>query len=351
MDINFNLLKSICEEAGTSGFEKRIRDFVIAEVSPLVDEVQVDHMGNVFAIKKGKSSKRVMLAAHMDEIGFIVSHIDHKTGIIYFNPLGGFDPKTLTSMRVLIQGKEDVLGVMGGKPIHLMTPKERGENNSLDKYYIDTGLPVEKVKELIPIGSPITRIGNLEKLGETVVGKSLDNRVSVFILIEALRELVNTELPYDTYAVFTVQEEIGCRGALVATHTINPDFGICLDTTIAFDTPEAKPQEQISRLGAGTAIKIMDSGTVCDYRMVEFMKQTAESNDIEYQTELLTRGGTDTLGMQRMSDNMGAICGAISIPTRNIHQTVEICHPKDIRLSIDLTKACLENLDKFDWSH
>ncbi|MCL4118612.1 UNVERIFIED_CONTAM: hypothetical protein GTU68_013541 [Idotea baltica] len=351
MNINFDLLKKISEEAGTSGFEKRIRDLVIAEVTPLVDKVTVDHIGNVIALKKGKSPKKVMLAAHMDEIGFIVSHIDEKTGIVYFNPLGGFDPKTLTSMRVLIQGKEDVFGVMGGKPIHLMTAKERGEKLALDKYYIDTGLPAEKVKELIPIGSPVTRIGDLEKLGDHVVGKSLDNRVSVFILIEAMRELANQDLPYDTYAVFTVQEEIGCRGAWVATHTISPDFGICLDTTIAFDTPEAKPQERISELGKGTAIKVMDSGTVCDYRMVDYMKKTADKNNITYQMELLTRGGTDTLSQQRMADDGGAICGAISIPTRNIHQTVEICNPDDIRLTIDLTKACIIGLDNYDWSH
>lgn len=349
--INFDLLKQICEETGTSGFEKRIRDFVVAEVTPLVDEVKIDHIGNVMAIKKGKSSKRVMLAAHMDEIGFIVSYIDPKSGIIYFNPLGGFDPKTLTSMRVLVHGKEDVMGVMGGKPIHLMTPAERGKTLTLGQYYIDTGLPVEKVLELVSVGNPITRLGPLEKMGDCVMGKSLDNRVSVFILIEALRELKHEDLPYDTYAVFTVQEEIGCRGALVATHTISPDFGICLDTTIAFDTPEAKPEERITSLGGGTAIKVMDSGTVCDYRMVEFMKQTADENKIPYQIELLTRGGTDTLGIQRMADNMGAICGAISIPTRNIHQTIEMCHSEDIRLSIDLTKACLQNLDKYDWSH
>ncbi len=351
MDINFNLLKRICEEPGTSGFEKRIRDLVIEEVEALVDELSIDHIGNVIAVKKGKSEKRLMLAAHMDEIGFIVKHIDEKTGIVYFNPLGGFDPKTLTSMRVKVHGKEDILGVMGGKPIHLMSPKERGEKLDLGKYYIDTGLPAEKVKELVPIGSPVTRIGDLEMLGETVMGKSLDNRVSVFILIEVLRELANTDVPYDTYAVFTVQEEIGCRGALVATHTISPDFGICLDTTIAFDTPEAKAEEKITELGKGTAIKVMDSSVVCDYRMVAFMKERAEAEGITYQTELLTRGGTDTMGIQRMADNMGAICGAISIPTRNIHQTIEMCHPADIRKTIDLTKACITGLADYDWSH
>lgn len=348
--MNFDLLKQICEEPGTSGFEKRIRDLVIKEVTPLVDKVEVDHIGNVTAIKNGSESKKVMLAAHMDEIGFIVSHIDDK-GFIKFKPLGGFDPKTLTSMRVWVHGKQDIKGVMGGKPIHLMSAEERGKKLKLNDYFIDTGLPADKVKELINIGDPITRRGDLEEFGDTVVGKSLDNRVSVFILIEVLRALKDTDVPYDIYAVFTTQEEVGCRGAKVAALNINPDFGINLDTTIAFDTPEAKPEEMITALGKGTAIKIMDSSVISDYRMVSFMKQMAAKHNIDWQAELMIGGGTDSSQLQQMAMDGGAIVGGVSIPTRNIHQTIEMCNKADIQKSIDLTKVCLQELNTYDWKH
>lgn len=334
---------------GAPGYETAIREFVRAEIEPFADEIQVDQMGNLTAIRRGRSGKRVMTAAHMDEISFIVNHIG-KNGFLRFYPLGGFDPKTLTSMRVWVHGKETLPGVMGSKPIHIMTQEERGKKLKLDDYYIDLGLPAETVRELVPIGSVVTRQGDLVKMGDCVVGKSLDNRVSVFVQTEALRELAGKDLPHDVYAVFTTQEEVGLRGAKVATLNINPDFGICLDTTIAFDTPDAKPREKVTALGAGTGIKIMDASTICDRRMIAFMKQQAEKHDIKWQPELLKAGGTDTSALQLMAHDGGAICGAVSIPTRNIHQTVEMCHHADIRASIDLFKNCLLELDAFDWA-
>jgi len=178
--------------------------------------------------------------------------------------------------------------------------------------------------------------------------KSIDNRVAVFILIETLKRLENPA--YDVYATFTVQEEVGLRGANVAAHSINPDFGIALDTTIAFDVPGAQAHEKVTELGKGTAIKIMDAMTICDYRMVEFMKQTATKSGIIWQPEILTAGGTDTAGVQRMGKH-GAIAGAISIPTRHLHQVIEMAHKQDIEGSIALLKACLEQIDGYDWKH
>ncbi|WP_339701551.1 M42 family metallopeptidase [uncultured Roseivirga sp.] len=350
MSINVSLLKKICEEAGAPGFEKRIRDLVIKEVTPLVDELSVDNMGNVIAIKRGANNpegKKAMVAAHMDEIGFIVTHIDDN-GFVRFHTLGGFDPKTLTAQRVIIHGKEDVIGVMGSKPIHVMSAEERTKLAKLSDYFIDLGRPKEEVEKLISIGDPITRERELIEMGDCVNCKSIDNRVSVFILIEALRNLKNQ--PYDVYGVFTVQEEVGLRGANVSAHSINPDFGFGLDTTIAFDLPGAQPHEMVTELGKGTAIKIMDASTICDYRMVEFMKQTANSEKIKWQPEILTAGGTDTAGVQRMGKN-GAISGAVSIPTRHLHQVIEMAHKEDIQGSIDLLIACLMKLDSYDWSH
>lgn len=344
---NLKLLKDICEIAGAPGFEQRIRSLVIDQVKPLVDEVSTDNMGNVTALIKGlDSSKKVMITAHMDEIGFIVTHIDDN-GFVRFHTLGGFDPKTLTAQRVIIHGKKDLIGVMGSKPIHVMSAEERNRVPKTTDFFIDLGMAKKEVEKYVEVGTPITRERELIEMGECVNCKSIDNRVSVFILIEALKKLKKP--PYDVYGVFTVQEEVGIRGAQVATQDIQPDFGINLDTTIAFDVPGAPAHEKVTELGKGTAIKIMDSRTICDYRMVKFMKQTADNNKIKWQNEVLTAGGTDTSALQQMTAG-GSIAGAISIPTRHIHQVIEMAHKEDIDNSIKLLVKCIEGLDKYDWS-
>jgi len=343
---NKKLLAEICEVAGAPGHEQRVREIVLREVKSLVDEIRMDNMGNVVAIKKGKEDKRVMIAAHMDEIGFIVTHIDNK-GFIYFHTLGGFDPKTLTAQRVIIHGKKDVIGVMGSKPIHLMNAADRAKVPTIKDYFIDTGRSKKELEKLVSVGDTITRERKMIEMGDCLNCKSLDNRVSVFILIETLKELKNP--PYDVYAVFTVQEEIGIRGANVSSMDINPDFGFGLDTTIAFDTPGSTKQEQVSALGEGACIKVMDSSTVCDYRMVAYMKDISKKKKIKTQLEILPAGGTDTAGVQRMNPG-GSIAGAVSIPTRHIHQVIEMVHKKDVRDSIDLLRHCVENLNTYDWN-
>ncbi len=346
--IDLNLLSKVCKTPGAPGFEQPIREFIINEIKPLVDDVSIDPMGNVIALKKGKKRKKVMIAAHMDEIGFIVTHIDDD-GFVRFHTLGGFDPKTLTSQRVIIHGKKDIVGVMGAKPIHIMTAEERNRPVPTKDYYIDTGMEVDQVKKIVTVGDSITRNRELIEMGDCVNGKSLDNRVSVYILIETLRELKKKKLPFDIYAVFTVQEEIGIRGAQAATHLIDPDFGFGLDVTIAFDVPGAQSHEKVTELGKGAAIKIMDSSVVSDYRMVQYLKEQATDNKISWQSEILTRGGTDTAAIQRYGKS-GSITGAISIPLRHIHQTIEMAHKGDIRNCIDLLKVGISNLDQYDWS-
>jgi endoglucanase len=261
--------------------------------------------------------------------------------------LGGFDPKTLTAQRVIVHGKEDIIGVMASKPIHVMTQDERNKVAKLSDYFIDTGLSAEKVKELVSIGDAITREREFIEMGDCFNCKSLDNRLAVFIAIETLKNLKGKTLPNDVYIVFTVQEEVGIRGANVASLNIKPHFGFGLDTTIAFDLPGAAAHEQITKLGEGTAIKIMDASTICDTRMVRYMKEVADRNKIKWQPEILTAGGTDTAGIQRMSPG-GSIAGAVSIPTRHLHQVIEMAHKDDIQGSIDLLSACLLELNQFD---
>jgi tetrahedral aminopeptidase len=349
--LDVKLLAEICEVAGAPGFENRIRKVVLREIKKFADSVTIDNLGNVTALRKGKavkgkSPKKVMIAAHMDEIGFITTHID-SNGFLKFHTLGGFDPKTLTAQRVIVHGKKDIIGVMGSKPVHLMSNEERGKSVKTEDYFIDLGLNKEEAEKIVSVGDPITRERALIEMGDCVNCKSIDNRVSVYILIETLRELKETNA--DIYAVFTVQEEVGLRGAFASALQIQPDFGIGLDTTIAYDVPGAREHEMVTKLGAGAAIKIMDASTICDTRMVAFMKKTAEKNSIKYQTEILPAGGTDTAGMQRNTAG-GAIAGAISIPTRHIHQVIEMAHKEDIRACIDLLKACLEDIHTYDWA-
>ena len=206
----------------------------------------------------------------------------------------------------------------------------------------------EEVEKIVEIGNPITRQRELIEMGDCVNCKSIDNRVSVYILVEALKKLKET--PYDFYAVFTVQEEVGLRGANVASHHIDPDFGLALDTTIAFDLPGAQDHEKVTELGKGTAIKIMDASAICDSRMVKFLKETASKHKIPWQPEILAAGGTDTAGVQRMG-KQGSIAGAISIPTRHLHQVIEMAHKNDIVHSIDLLVSAVEEIDTYNWSY
>ncbi len=346
--MNIALLSKICEVPGAPGHESQIRQLVMDTIRPYVDELSVDNMGNLYAFKKGSNNpenKKVMIAAHMDEIGFIITGIDEK-GYLRFNTLGGFDPKTLTAQRVLVHGKKDIIGVMGSKPLHVMSPEERNAVAKIGDYFIDCGMTKEEISKYVRIGDVVTRERSLVEMGDCVNCKSIDNRVSVFILIEAMRELKNA--PYDVYAVFTVQEEMGARGAVLAAHRVNPDFAFGLDTTIAFDTPGARDHEMVTRLGAGTAVKIMDSSVISDKRLVDYLENLADANDIPYQREILSGGNTDTGPMQR-SGKEGAIAGALSIPTRHIHQVIEMAHKKDVQATIDLLRLALQNLDKRSW--
>ncbi len=345
---DIELLKNLCNIPGAPGYEQKIRKFILNKIKEFQLDVTVDTLGNIVALKKGITDKKVMFAAHMDEIAFIVTHIDD-SGFIRFHTLGGFDPKTLTAQRVWVHGKEDVIGVMGTKPIHSMSVEDRRRAPKISDYFIDTGLSGDKVKELIKVGDVITRERELVVMGDCVNAKSLDNRVSVYALIQILERLENETLPYDFFAVFTVQEEVGLRGAITSSSEINPDFAIALDVTISYDLPGAAAYESITKLGKGAAIKVLDGGTICDYRMVNFLKEISEKKDIPYQMEILPFGSTDTAGMQR-SGKGGAIAGAISFPTRYLHQVIEMVHFDDVENVIELSIEALKEMDSYDWS-
>ncbi len=340
MPINFALLKELCEAPGAPGHEEAIREIVIRELEPICESIEVDALGNVIAVKKGSQGGRFMTAGHMDEISFMVKHIDEK-GFLTFIPLGGFDPKTLTAQRVIVHGREDLIGVMGSKPIHVMTEADRAKPPKLEDFFIDVGLPGDKVRELVRVGDVVTREREVIKMGDVYNGKSFDNRVGCFIMIEGLKASKSNKM--DIYTVGTVQEEIGVRGANVAARNIDPDVGVALDVTLACDLPFTEPHQQISQLGDGTAIKAYDGSVVPNWKLVDFMRELCEARDIPWQMEVLPRGGTDTSAIQRAGK--GAAAGCISVPTRYVHSVIEMIHPRDLQASIDLMAALIEECE------
>lgn len=349
--MNVQLFKELCEATGAPGFEYGIRELIIREMTPMADSITVDNIGNVTCLIKGKSSERkIMCAAHMDEIGFIVRYIDDN-GFIRILPLGGFDPKTLTAQRVVVHGTKDLPGCMGVKPIHVMTPDERSKMPAVTDYVVDLGMSKEEVEKYVSLGDSITRIGDLIEMGNCLNVKSIDNRGGCYMLIEAVRAILSaSERPdYDLYAVFTVQEEVGLRGAQASTLKIQPDFAFALDTTIAFDTPGSGAHDKCTVLGKGAAIKVYDGTLITDNRMVKYMNALCAEKNIPSQLELLAAGGTDAGALQKFTAG-GAIVGAVSIPVRNVHQSIEMADKVDIQASVDLLAACFTNLTRWDWS-
>lgn len=340
MAIDLDLLRELCTAPGAPGREERVRDIVLRELGPVCDHLEVDPLGNVLAQRKGTSDGRLMIAAHMDEIGFMVSYISD-SGFLHFVPLGGFDPKTLTAQRVIVHGRRDLLGVMGSKPIHIMSDDEKRKPPRLEDFFIDVGLPGDEVKELVRIGDVVTRERDIVTVGELLNGKSFDDRVGVFVMIEAMKALSGSRM--DIWAVASAQEEVGVRGATVAANRIEPDIGIALDVTLANDVPFAQKQQAISELGKGAAIKAYDSSVIANWKLVDYMRETCAERGIPYQLEVLPRGGTDTSAMQRAG--RGAAAGCISVPARYVHSVIEMIHPGDVQASIDLLIALMETCE------
>ncbi|MCC6446350.1 MAG: M20/M25/M40 family metallo-hydrolase [Armatimonadetes bacterium] len=316
-------------------------------MEPLVDEVRTDAMGNLIGFKRGKGEKKLMLDAHIDQIGFLVSFIEDK-GFVRFVPLGGFDPRNLMARRAVVHGREDLTGLMvyGGKPVHVQSEEDRRKELKVSDFYIDLGMSKEDVAARVSIGDQITLQQTTIEIGSLITGQALDDRLCVYIMLEALRRAQNAEV--DIYAVAAVQEEVGLRGTGPAAYGIDPDIGLALDVTLACDTPGNGDAERIAVLGDGAAIKIMDSSVICNYKMVEFLKRLAEKNGVKYQMEILPRGGTDGAAIQR--NRSGVPAGVLSTPIRYVHTTVECAHRDDIEASIVLTARFIESAHEGDFT-
>lgn len=338
------LLRRLSEAAGIPGYEHEVRTICRQALEGHVDEIEVDRLGNVIGHKRGDGPK-VALAGHMDEIGFLVSHVDTEKGFVRIDPVGGFDPRTLLASRVMVHTRDGALpGLIGSKPIHILTEEEKKKQLRITDLFVDLGLPGEQVKEKVRVGDPITLRQDFIEVGDLISGKALDDRLGVFVGLEAVRRMKGQQA--DVYFVGTVQEEVGLRGARTSAFSIAPDIAVALDVTVACDVPGVQPHEQVTALGKGVGIKLKDSASISHPGLVRFLVDLAEKRDIPYQMEILPRGGTDAGAMQLARE--GAAVVTLSVPTRYVHSVVEAAHKDDIEATIALLTAFLETCHQAD---
>jgi endoglucanase len=352
-EISFSLLKKLCEKVGPSGFEDEVRNIVVNELEQYVDRLWIDAMGNVIGLKKGEGGGKVMIAAHMDEIGLMINAIT-SDGFLRFVPIGGWNERIVPGQRVLIRTLDGKIfrGVIGVKPPHIMKPEEAQKVLALSDLFIDVGASskdeVEKMG--ITIGSVAVFDRTVERLAnpDVVTGKSFDDRAGVVAMILAARMLADVKTDVDVYFVATVQEEVGLKGARTAAFSIAPDFGIAIDVTIAADVPGAAEHERFTYLGKGPAIKIMDgragSGVIVNPAVVKLITEVAKEEGIPYQIEVLSGGTTDASAIQIARE--GIPVGVISIPTRYIHSAVEVLHLDDLVNTARLVAATVKKVNR-----
>ena len=341
------LLKELTTTPGIPGREHRVRQLILEQINGLFEEIQVDAMGSIIAVKKPTRSSpnplRVMLAAHMDQIGFMVKHIDDK-GFLRINSVGGFDTRNLFARMCTVcpdvrNSKTDLKGVLnpGGKPIHISDPQERKKIPEVNELTVDLGLPLEQVRKRVKIGDMVVLDAPAQQVGKTFVSQCLDNRVACWIAIRAIEKLRSHSC--EIYCVFTVQEEVGIRGAETSAFSVKPDVGIGIDTTLCVDTPGVPEDMRTTKQGGGAALTVMDSSTISDLDLLEKFESIAKAKEIPYQRSILTRGGTDSASIQRAGPGSRVL--TLSCPTRYIHTVTEMVHLDDLYACCSLLTAYL----------
>ncbi len=323
------LIQTLVETYGPSGFEDGIRALIRAEIEPFVDEITVDAMGNLIALKKGSGNgQKVMIAAHMDEIGLMVSHITDD-GFLRFTNIGGVNNMHLAGLRV--QFADGTVGV-----IHIENRTDRSKLGGLDKFFVDVGAD-SRENSPVAVGDAAAFQQSFLANNDRLTAKAMDDRIGCAIAIATLQQV--TDAPHDIYFVFTVQEEVGVRGATTAANRIEPDVGIALDVTLTGDTPNGA--KLAVDLGKGPAIKVKDTGMIAHQGLVKLMGERAVSAEIPHQYEVLTGGSTDARAMQLAGT--GAAAGCISIPCRYVHSPSETVSLSDVENSVRLLLEILQN--------
>lgn len=340
------LLQRVTDAFGPSGFEDEIRDLIRELVEPLADEVRVDTLGNLLVTKRGKSDTTFMLDAHMDEIGFMVTWIE-ENGFLRFQPIGGWDARIIPShaLTILSDSGTKIKGAIGTPPPHVLRPEDRDKPFKIEDLFVDAGAEnADEVRDMgIRIGSPAVIAYPFERLGQhRVMAKALDDRAGCAVMIRTLEALKDVDLDVTFVAAFTVQEEVGLRGAGTAAWQIDPAIAIALEGTIAADVPGVPAPRQPTRQGKGPSIRIMDSGMIGMPRMIRALASTAEEAGIPFQYQVPAPGGTDAGAIHRTRG--GVLSGAVSVPCRYIHSPVSVMRLDDfentVRLVTEFVRSC-----------
>jgi tetrahedral aminopeptidase len=340
--IVIELLERLSDEPGVSGFEEGVQRIVSEALRDVTDDAWTDRLGNVIALKRarpgsGERPRRLVYAAHADEIGMMVSNIDAE-GFVRFRAVGGLDPRTLPSERVVVhgtrQGATALRGVIAPQAGWLGRPEDRQRVFAVDELYIDLARPADEVRALVDVGDIVTFADGFARLNDQVVmGRNFDDRIGLYCLIEAMRRIESPSI--DVYAVSTVQEEVGVRGAPTAAHAIEADIAVAIDGSLPSDTPYARPHERQCELGKGTGIYLMDNRTIGTPALVRALIATCDRHGIPYQRNL--GGGTDASALQRAG--LGAWATTVGAPVRYMHSTVQLCHLADIEATVALLAA------------
>ncbi|WP_437224178.1 M42 family metallopeptidase [Planctomicrobium sp. SH661] len=346
------LLAQLTQTPSVPGREDRVREVIQKYITnaKLFDDIHVDAMGSLHAVrrarpKKGKAAEKplkVMLAAHMDQIGFLVSFIS-EDGYLRITPVGGFDNRNLFSRRVTVCTRSgDLTGILNaaGRPVHIASEDEKRKIPEITDFYVDLGLPGNEVKEKVRLGDMVVIDGPFAELGNSVTSQCLDNRVGCWAVIRAIEKLKNHAC--EIHAVWTVQEEVGLRGAGPAAFAVEPDIGISCDTTLCCKTPGVPEEQRVTLPGEGVCLKVMDGSTIPDMKLLEEVEELAARKGIKCQRGVLTRGGQDGAMIQRSRSGVRTV--VFACPIKYIHTVNEMAHKTDLESYPALLAAYLETL-------
>lgn len=334
---SLDFLKRLIETMSPSGYEEEAAAAWLAEAKTFADEARIDVHGNVHAIINKGGSPRVMLAGHLDEIGFLISHIDEK-GFLWIQPIGGWDPQISQGQRVIIRGRKGkVKGVIGKAPVHVIPPDQRDKVTKLDSQWVDIGaIHRKEAEKLVGVGDPLVLEHGFERLlGDAVVGRGFDDRVGAFVVLEAGRLLAGMKIEAEVHIVGTVQEEIGLRGAKTSAYGVDPQIGIAVDLYFATDHPtmeSAVRKHGTIKIGGGA---VLTRGPNIHPKLFELMRSTAEKKKIKSQIQA-QGGGTGTDANAIQVNRSGVITGLVSVPNRYMHSSCELCSLKDMEAAFTL---------------
>ncbi len=333
-------IASLCEIPGTSGNEELVTEYLLKEAKPYIDEHWIDSIGNLILLKKGHScSRKVLMLAHMDEVGLMVRSID-KSAYVGFSTVGGIESAVLAAKKVVLHGKEKLEGVIGIKPIHIQSPEERNAPLKKDTLYIDTGIrSSDEIKKILQIGDAITFNTPFATHGRLWKGKAFDDRAGCAILLESIQK--NITPAYDTFFVFCVQEEVGLRGSQIAGQRIKPDLAFVFEGTTASDIPMVDSHRQTTRLEKGPAFTIAHRGLVFEEQLLQRLSGLAQENHIPFQWKEKIAGGNDATSLAKAGT--GCPVGSISLPVRYIHAPVSLMSPVDFKATLQLSELIIRH--------